>query len=178
MLRRNIAIHALAVSLAGCTSTQSGSQLWKRACQHLRTIDADALPPMECEREFAALPPRVADDFARCGLKLSEPDDADGTLTRACLGSDGTAFLAKADDTIERLEAHAAAVEAHRETRGRLPSALREVADAEELTDGWGRRFTYAVEGETFSVCSAGRNGVPNDDDDLCLPPSFIYFDF
>ena len=64
----------------------------------------------------------------------------------------------------------------YRVERGRYPSALTELSHElspmvrkRGLADPWGRPVSFVPgEGGGFRLCSAGRDGTPGNDDDIC----------
>ena len=65
------------------------------------------------------------------------------------------------------------AIDAYRKREGNLPSSLEDALKATPKdaplvpSDPWGHRYDYSVQGEKYSLRSAGPDGRPMTDDDV-----------
>jgi general secretion pathway protein G len=74
------------------------------------------------------------------------------------------------------LNAHEDAIEEYREAHGQLPPSLDEIdLGGMQGPDPWGRPYIYRIEGESYDVCTLGRDGKSGGqglDADICLSDS------
>ncbi|MEM6995433.1 MAG: hypothetical protein AAF721_33295 [Myxococcota bacterium] len=164
---------------AACTGSPSGPAHWRRACAHFASLTPGGEhkeDAAECERAHAGLPLAVADDLARCVLRL-EAIDEDHTVLRSCWREETRQYF----DTIDRgqraADDLAKAVTDYNQEHDRPPRSLADLPGKPNRTDVWGTNYRLASD-EGNSVLSAGpdkRFGTP---DDLTGRAEFIYFQF
>ena len=176
-MRRTATVIAVALGLVtACTSKASGPTLWKRACEHQAKLSPGGAPLEQCMAGYRGYPTSVADDLARCALQddtIPSPDSL-----KACLSADSRAVLLEQEQTQRLLIGYDAAIRAYEKEHGALPKTLADLDKGDVGPDAWGRPLIYErTTDTTFSLCSAGYDGQPRNDDDQC-GGAFIYFEF
>jgi len=162
--------------LAACTSKVSGAPLWAQACEHALALSPGSETSLdECVASYRNYPASVSDDMARCVLRqdsLPTEEMLDG-----CLSEESKAIMVQLRQTDDAVSRHEAAVQAYEDKHGALPRTLAELGAGYDGRDAWRRPLLFKHITETeFSLCSAGYDGKPDNEDDQCQ--AFIYFQF